>query len=74
MKYLNIPVFIVSLAVGMFFVYINNPNKRIVYVFPTPENSDKVQYKDSNDNCHSFTANEVQCPSDKSQISDYVIQ
>ena len=31
MTFLNIPLFIISLAIGFFFVYIYNPDKKIIY-------------------------------------------
>lgn len=73
MKFINIPVFLLSFAVGLFFVYISSaPNKSVV-VFPTPENQSQVQYKDNSDTCHSYKAVETNCPTDNSAI-DYTIQ
>jgi hypothetical protein len=73
-KLISIPIFIIALSVGLFFVYIHNPNKHVVYVFPTPENVNSVQYKDLSDNCYQFKANEVSCPKDSSKIEKYSIQ
>ena len=50
MKFISIPIFIVSLAVGLFFVYITNPEPEIIYIYPTPENVNKIQYQDKADN------------------------
>lgn len=74
MKFLNIPVFIVSLAFGFFYIYMSTPTKRVIYVYPNPENVDKIQYKDKLDTCHRFVTNEIKCPSDASKITDYDIQ
>ena len=38
MKFLHLPAFIISLSIGLFFTYITNPNKKTVFVYPTPEN------------------------------------
>lgn len=73
MNFINVPVFIISLAVGLFFVYINNPNKKVV-VFPTPENETEVQYTDNTEMCHSFKSKEVTCPVNKDGIVDYTVQ
>ena len=74
MSIINIPIFIISLAFGLFFVYINNPKKRIVYVYPSPDNVEKIQYKDKVNNCHKFVPKVVKCPSDVSKITNYDIQ
>ena len=69
LKYINIPVFIVSLAIGLFFVYVVNPDKRKIYVYPTPDNVDTIQYKDETDTCFEFKENKVVCPEKESEIS-----
>ena len=61
MKFLSIPVFILSLSFGLLIVYLFNPDPKVIYVYPTPDTVDKVQYKDHNDTCHKFTAQEVAC-------------
>ena len=74
MKFISLPIFIVSLAVGLFLTYITAPDPKIIYVYPTPENVDKIQYVDKANNCYSFKANEVKCPSDNNKISQIPIQ
>ena len=74
MKFINVPVFIVSLAIGLFLAYITSPTPDIIYVYPTPENLDKIRYKDKSDTCFSFLSNEVKCPNDSRAIRKYPIQ
>jgi hypothetical protein len=73
-KYINIPVFIISLAIGLFFVYVTMPDMRKIYVYPTHENHDKIQYKDKTDSCFSIVETEVECPTDESQIEKIPVQ
>ena len=68
-KYINIPVFIFSLAIGMFFVYIFDDSNRKIYVYPNPENADLIQYKDATDTCFSVKQNKVECPTNPKDIS-----
>ena len=73
-KYINFPVFLLSLAVGIFFVYLFQSELNVVYVYPTPDNENKILYKDKIDNCFKFKAEEVECPDDKSKIKNIPIQ
>jgi hypothetical protein len=73
-KYINFTVFLLSLAFGLFAVYMTVPDTRKIYVYPTPENVDVLQYKDKTDSCFSFVQKEVGCPTDESQISKIPMQ
>jgi len=70
--FINPNAFFISLALGLLFFYVIAPQKRIIIKYPNPENAGKVVYKDSNENCFKFKAEEVTCPTDKSQIKDVV--
>ena len=71
---ISIPVFIISLSIGLLFVYLSTPPPTVIYVYPTPENINKVEYKDKADNCFKFESQEVNCPDDVSKIRSYQIQ
>lgn len=73
-KYINFPVFLVSLAIGILFVYLFKPELNVIYVYPTPDNQNKILYKDKTDNCFKFNAEEVDCPDDKTKIKNIPIQ
>ena len=68
--YINPIAFFIALFIGLFFTYIYSPPKKIVIKWPTPENSEKIIYKDHADNCYKYKANEVACPDDKSKIKN----
>jgi hypothetical protein len=74
LNYISIPIFFISFAIGIFFVYILGPEMKTIYVYPTPENVDKVLFRDKADNCFTFEQHIVNCPNDKSLISSIPIQ
>ncbi len=74
MKFINIPVFIISLAVGLFFVYITNPDPKVIFVYPTPNNHNKIQYVDKAENCFSYTPRKVKCPTNSDSIKEIPVQ
>lgn len=65
LKYINIPVFIISLALGLFFVYVYQADKRVIYVYPKPDNVDYIQYKDATGTCFNVKQSELKCPAEK---------
>ena len=67
-KYINIPVFIISLIIGIAMVYITMPDNRKIYVYPTPENINILQYKDKTDTCFTFQQKEGECPKTEKDI------
>lgn len=73
-NYISLPIFLVSFAIGLLFVYMFGPEIKTIYVYPTPENVDKILYKDKAENCFQFEEEKIDCPSDLSKISDIPIQ
>jgi len=68
LKYINIPIFIISLAFGLFAVYVTMPDSRIIHVYPTPDNIEAMQYKDKTNTCFTIKETEVQCPRNEHEI------
>jgi hypothetical protein len=73
-NYISFPLFIISFAIGIFFIYVLGPDIKTIYVYPTPENVDKILFKDNADNCFYFEQTETKCPSNSSLISKIPIQ
>jgi len=72
-KYINVPVFILSLLFGLFAVYIFGEDKKKILVYPTHENAHVLQYKDKAGNCFSIKENNILCPKDD-EISEIPVQ
>jgi hypothetical protein len=71
-KYINIPVFFLSLAIGLIGVYMSDPFKRKVYLYPSPDNVDILQYKDKTGACFVYEQTPVECPAKTTKIKAQV--
>tara|TARA_B100001093_G_C26778201_1_gene993365 strand:+ start:403 stop:633 length:231 start_codon:yes stop_codon:yes gene_type:complete len=74
LRFINIPVFLVSLTIGLAFVYFSSPTHNVVMVYPTPENYNKLQYKDKIGTCFQFVPMLTKCPDNVSEIKNIPIQ
>lgn len=62
LDYISLPVFLISFALGLFFVYILGSEQKVVYVYPTPQNYTSILYKDNANQCFQYAARETKCP------------
>lgn len=74
LNYISLPIFLASFAVGLFFIYILGPKMKTIYIYPSPENVDKILFKDKADNCFYFEEEIVECPKEVSLLSRIPIQ
>jgi len=74
LKYISIPIFLISLFIGLFFIYIMGPELKTIYIYPTPETFDKLLFRDKSENCFAFNEVELNCPTDESKINQIPIQ
>jgi hypothetical protein len=72
--YISFKVFFLSLCLGLLFSYLSTPTPTIIHVYPTPDNSDTIEYTDKANNCFKFAATEVKCPADRDSIKNIPIQ
>jgi hypothetical protein len=73
-KYINIPVFFISLAVGILVMYVFMPDNRKIYVYPSPENVAILQYRDKSGKCFQYEEKQVACPTNKTLIRNIPMQ
>lgn len=57
----NFFAFIISFAIGILFVYLSAPKQKIFIKYPNPYNIDKIVYRNENDLCYKYKAEEVKC-------------
>lgn len=74
LKFISVPLLLISFAIGMFFVYIMGVEPKIVYVYPSPSTIDKYILLDNANNCFKYEKEVVDCPRDESKISDIPLQ
>jgi hypothetical protein len=60
-RFIKLHIFLLAFVFGLFVVYVIMPEEKKIYVYPTPENIDQIQYKDNADNCFDITQEEVNC-------------
>ena len=72
--YISLPVFLTSFAIGLFFVYVIGPESKTIYIYPSPENYMKTQYKDNAGQCFQFKPVKTQCPINPLSIKSVPVQ
>ncbi len=74
LNYISLPIFLISFAIGILFIYLMGPEMKTIYIYPSPENVDKILFKDKAENCFYFEPQNVDCPKDETWISKIPIQ
>lgn len=73
-KYISCKLFIISFAIGLFVVYMLGPNKKTIYIYPTPDNYKDVLYEDNAGQCFMFTPTETTKPLNPFDIKSIPLQ
>jgi hypothetical protein len=73
-NYVNIPLFLISFVIGLCFVYMLGPETKTIYMYPSPTNYAKLQYKDKTEQCFNYKPNETQCPINPFDIKTVPVQ
>lgn len=58
----NIFAFVLGFSIGLLYVYIATPQKKVIVKYPTPYNAGKIVYHDDTDDCYIYENKEVPCP------------
>jgi len=58
---IDFKIFFYSLIIGIFISYIFQKKKKIIYVYPTPDNIKDIQYRDKTNTCFSFKLENIEC-------------
>jgi len=61
LDFINPLVLFITLFIGIFITYTSTSAPEIIYLFPTPDMSKKINYRDNNNNCYKYLSEEVNC-------------
>ena len=67
---LNWVAFLIAFACGITYVYFVVPPPKIVIKYPNPYNVDKVVYQDDTKSCYKYSADKIECPANKNEITE----
>lgn len=74
LKLISLPIFLVSLAIGLLLVYLSEPEYKNVYIYPNPDNINKYQWMDNAKNCYEWQQSDTLCPDNPEQIHQIPLQ
>lgn len=66
-KYLDFKLFLISLSVGLLYIYLTNEHKKVIVLYPNPYNVKKYTYVDKANNCFNYDLTKEECPSDSNK-------
>ena len=74
LKFISLPIFLVSLTIGLLLVYLKEPEYKTVYIYPNPDNISKYQWMDNANNCYEWQQSDILCPDNPEHISQIPLQ
>tara|TARA_B100000674_G_C37681782_1_gene841863 strand:+ start:254 stop:487 length:234 start_codon:yes stop_codon:yes gene_type:complete len=63
-KLIDFKYFLISLSVGLLYIYISNEYQKVIVLYPNPHNLNKYTYVDKANNCFNYDLKETKCPHD----------
>jgi hypothetical protein len=73
-NYISIPVFFISFAIGILFVYIYGPEYKKVYIYPSIDTINTMLYRDKSNQCFRLEPQEVTCPKNENEYFHLPLQ
>lgn len=71
LKHIRLQPLLFGIVIGVIGILFVKPDKNIIYKYPTPENSEKIVYKDKNGVCYTYKANQVDCDKNESRMKNF---
>ena len=68
LKFFDFTYFFISFAIGVFYIYLTNDYKKVIVMYPTPDNIDTYTYVDKSNNCFKYELDEVECPENEEDV------
>lgn len=69
----NLIAFTIGFIIGICYMYQKAPPIIEKVVFPTPYNSGKITYKNTNGDCFQYIAEPIDCPEDTTLIKEHSV-
>jgi hypothetical protein len=73
-KHFRIIPFLIGASIGLYLVYNFHSDTPTVFRYPSPENVDKLTYRDKNGVCYKYKSTEVDCNKNEKTLKQYPIQ
>lgn len=73
-RIISFKIFIASFLIGLLFLYLMGPDRKKVYVYPSPETINKAIFQDNTKRCFLYKEENVECPMNKKDISIIPVQ
>lgn len=74
MNIIKFNYFLISLCVGLLYIYLNEDYKHVIVLYPNPQNIGKYTYVDKANNCFNYDLNEKECPKNEDEYVKISVQ
>jgi hypothetical protein len=71
LNHIKLAPLLLGLLLGIIGVLFIKPEQSVTYKYPTPETADKMIYKDKNNVCYRYKANQVDCDKNEGRLKDF---